>query len=104
MSEDETKQKAKSSKRGGFKALRVARRKAYYASRPMFTLANKKRTLAKHIRHFPEDEQAKNIFIKLYKESALLEHLKHIVSKARWRLKPRRQKSNKPVKESKHVQ
>ena len=61
---------AKPLKRGGFKALRVSRRKAYYAMRPAITLANKKRTLARHLRHYPEDVQAARLFVERYKGGA----------------------------------
>lgn len=52
---------------------------------PARTAANKKRTLARHIRHYPEDEQAKLRFVALYREAALASHLVNITGKAKQR-------------------
>lgn len=56
-------------KGGGMRALRASRRKAYYAMRPAVTLANKKRTLARHLRHYPEDSQAMLLCVERYRDA-----------------------------------
>lgn len=64
-----------SPKRGGHRALRVARRKAYYAAVPARTAANKKRTLARQLRRFPEDLQASAVYESRYGKGALISPL-----------------------------
>jgi hypothetical protein len=61
----------KKGSRGGHKALRIARRKAYYGAQPARTIANKKRTLARQLRRFPEDLQASAVYEKRYGKGAL---------------------------------
>jgi hypothetical protein len=53
-------------KNRGHKALRIARRKAYYASLPSVTAKNKKRAQARHLRFFPEDAQARSQYVDRY--------------------------------------
>lgn len=52
--------------RGAHKALRVMRRKAYYGAQPARTMANKKRAIARHLRMYPEDMFAREVFVKAY--------------------------------------
>ena len=76
-------------KGGGHRALRSARRKAYYAARAPFTLANKKSKMGAHVRAFPEDLQHVEQFKKRYSEAALTGHLASPTSKARKRARQR---------------
>lgn len=85
--------KPKPAKRGGFKAMRGARRKAYYAARPAFTLANKKRTLARHIRHFPEDAQAIRLCVEHYRDAFANTQISKMTGKAKARDKRRARKA-----------
>jgi hypothetical protein len=80
---------AKTGKARGFKALRVQRRKAYYGARPSFTLANKRRTLARQLRRFPEDNQARELFRAAYGVGAMDAQLAKITGKA-WKRAKRR--------------
>lgn len=72
-------------KHSGWRALRAQRRKAYYAARPYATMAGKKRTLARQLRHFPEDLQAGALYAEKYGEGARDAQLANAVSKARKR-------------------
>ncbi|SRR6266403_2475223 len=76
---------AKPVKASGSKAIRAQRRKVYYATRPGITLANKKRTLSRHLRNFPEDTQAKVFYVERYREGALAAQLERVSGKARKR-------------------
>jgi hypothetical protein len=96
--QDEEQPKKNKARKNAYKVTRVMRRKAYYSARPMFTLANKKRTLARHIRHFPEDTQACGIYEKAYGLGALQGQKEKMIGKAKKRLKPVKQ-----VKKSRRV-
>ena len=72
-------------KHSGFRALRSARRKAYYAARPSFTLESKRRTLGRQLRRFPEDKQARALYIARYGEKSLAGHLASACGRARRR-------------------
>jgi hypothetical protein len=48
------------------RALRVAKRKAYYGAQPQRTIANAKRRLARHIQAHPMAEDAEIIWISRY--------------------------------------
>lgn len=83
LTADEAKPK---SNKGKAKGLRSSIRKAYYSSRPAFTLANKKRTFARHLRHFPEDKQAITLFQERYRVTATTLQLQKPCGKARKRM------------------
>lgn len=72
-------------KRGGMRALRASRHKAYYAMRPAITLANKKRTLARHLRHYPEDSQAKALCVERYRDAYAHTAISQMTGKAKAR-------------------
>jgi hypothetical protein len=63
--------KSAAPKRGAWKVMRVAKRKAHYAAQPMKTIANKQRALAHHLRYFPEDSAARAVYGKRYGVGAL---------------------------------
>lgn len=52
------------------RAMATARRAAYYKSLPAQTLTNKKRTLARQLRRFPEDKQAFQLYCERYGEAS----------------------------------
>ena len=79
---DEQKKTIKTPKHSGFRALRAARRKAYYAARPAFTLESKRRKLGRQLRHFPEDKQARTLYIARYGEKSLAGHLASVCGRA----------------------
>jgi len=79
-------------KGGGLRALRASRRKAYYAMRPAVTLANKKRTLARHLRHYPEDSQAMTLGVERYREAWAHTAISQMTGKAKAREQAREAK------------
>ena len=85
-----TAEAAKPSKAKGHRALRIARRKAYYASLPARTIANKKRTLARQLRFFPEDSQARAVYIERYGEQSAVSPLTVPIARALKRAKRRK--------------
>lgn len=70
----------------GNAAIRKMRAKSYYSARPGFTMANKRRTLARQIRKFPEDLQAREIFAKRYEVKALTAQLDKPCGRAKRRM------------------
>jgi hypothetical protein len=56
---------------GGHRAAAKARRKSYYSGLPPITLTNLKRSRARHIRNFPGDVKAREMFAEKYGEGAL---------------------------------
>lgn len=72
-------------KHSGWKAARAARRKAYYAQRPYATIAAKRRTLARQLRHFPENLQAVSLYVEKYGQGAADAQLGKPVGRARRR-------------------
>jgi hypothetical protein len=76
----------KSPKRGGLKALRTQRRKAYYGAQMLRTVANRRRTLARHIRRFPDDAMGCAVYAEQYGGGALKGQLDKITKKAARRL------------------
>lgn len=74
-------------KRGGHKALRLARRKAYYGAQALCTLANKKRTLARHVRRFPDELNGCAVYAERYGGGALQGQLDKVSPKAAQRIK-----------------
>jgi hypothetical protein len=77
---------AKPAKRGGLKALRSQRRKAYYGAQALRTVANRRRTLARHIRRFPDDALGCAAYAEKYGGGALKGQLDKITKKAARRL------------------
>lgn len=79
-------------KGGGMRALRASRAKAYYAMRPAITLANKKRTLARHLRHYPEDSQALALCVERYRDAYANTAISQMTGKAKAREQAREAK------------
>lgn len=52
-------------------AIQKAKWKVYYGAQPLRTETNKKRSIKRHIRRYPEDEKAKADFTKRYGIDAL---------------------------------
>jgi len=68
------------------RVLRVAKRKAHYAAQPMKTIANKQRTLARHIRKYPEDQLALKMCIDRYRQPFADKQIAAMTGKARARV------------------
>lgn len=85
---DDPEKKTKS-KHAAVKVLRTQRRKAYYAMQPARTLTNKKRTLARHLRHFPEDTQAAKLCAERYSVTFAGQAVAAATGKAQARAKAR---------------
>ena len=81
---DDPEKKTKARK-GQAKITRVAKRKALYAAQPARTMANKKRAIARHLRHFPEDAQGVKYCAAKYSEPFALTQITGPTGKARAR-------------------
>jgi hypothetical protein len=73
--------KLKAPKRGAWKAIRAQRRKAYYGSVPLLTIANKRRTLARQLRNHPDDSGAVSLYTRRYGDGAAQAQLAKLTSK-----------------------
>lgn len=92
---DDGQQGDKSSKarRGVWKVIRVNTRKAYYGLGPMRQIVNAKRRMARHLRRFPEDGGARQLYATRYGIGALTSPTLNAIGRALRRAKRKTSKA-----------